>query len=667
MKVFHMQPPAAAAAAIYARNRDLFPAGSGGYSTHSQSSLSSGARSFGMLTDASSMSQLGVAALGVAGALAFAGSHSNLPTNPSGPASSGTALSVSNLNAAARRGHVSTPDTLTSALLAASSLHNNATQSRPSHKVFWWENALSASPYAHIPAGAANTGVWGGNVGINAALPTAAQAGTSDETDSNTASAAAGTGSSTIPPASTALAALVTTEGGAPVARLAQKVAPPSARLAAICRKVVLAPTYGGPPTCLFRLPISPSLSKRLCSGSAVSPYMVYACAEKVIGLLRLPLTGSPTQSIALIAHPGPISQVRATPDGRFVITAGGPDRCLNLWATNPAALDATLTLSGKGASPFLSLLEGGENGPVHTSIQEFFYSAQLRAQGLHVTQPRAITGYVPISEAPNIMRALGHFPSEQQVCEMSHEIFWDYHAASLAPPSTGKNALVASSGIRSSPNQEPSIDLNTFIALFVNHRPVKSFDKVQIEQAFATIIQYLNNAAAKEAEGQGSSTKLPLHGVSGDKIDVHTFVELMTNFGEKMSEAELKVLLATLVGTEAIPSMSAAYQTKLQSEDTAANSTTAAATSSAATGPKGFNLNSRSTGGSSSTAAQISSLKYRRRPRLHAEAVKVPVQTLLPTKLGVDEFTHDVLGLASAASLELAQASGYEGEVWRD
>ena len=42
-----------------------------------------------------------------------------------------------------------------------------------------------------------------------------------------------------------------------------------------------------------------------------------------MIGLIKLPLEGNPNHTMGLIAHPGKISDITATSDGKLLITSG--------------------------------------------------------------------------------------------------------------------------------------------------------------------------------------------------------------------------------------------------------------------------------------------------------------------------------------------------------
>ena len=52
-----------------------------------------------------------------------------------------------------------------------------------------------------------------------------------------------------------------------------------------------------------------------------------------------------------------------------------------------------------------------------------YFFYAQLRSEGESTTAPRRADGNVPLAEIPNLMRALGFYPSEREVEAMCSEV----------------------------------------------------------------------------------------------------------------------------------------------------------------------------------------------------------------------------------------------------
>ena len=49
--------------------------------------------------------------------------------------------------------------------------------------------------------------------------------------------------------------------------------------------------------------------------------------------------------------------------------------------------------------------------------MEELFYLVQLRSEGYDVMDPRQIDVHVPLGQVPTIMRALGYYPTQRQVC----------------------------------------------------------------------------------------------------------------------------------------------------------------------------------------------------------------------------------------------------------
>ena len=58
--------------------------------------------------------------------------------------------------------------------------------------------------------------------------------------------------------------------------------------------------------------------------GPAGARVAAYATHDKVVGLMQLPLDGNPAKVMGLIAHPGEVSDLAVSWDGKCVLTAGG-------------------------------------------------------------------------------------------------------------------------------------------------------------------------------------------------------------------------------------------------------------------------------------------------------------------------------------------------------
>ena len=79
----------------------------------------------------------------------------------------------------------------------------------------------------------------------------------------------------------------------------------------------------------------------------------------------------------------------------------------------------AKATVAG-GADAFVGLIEGGAEGEFYSDMKDYFYYSQLRAQGEMSTDTRSTDGRVPLEEIPNLMRALGYYPTERDIENMT-------------------------------------------------------------------------------------------------------------------------------------------------------------------------------------------------------------------------------------------------------
>ncbi|GFR90714.1 WD repeat-containing protein 66 [Elysia marginata] len=270
-----------------------------------------------------------------------------------------------------------------------------------------------------------------------------------------------------------------------------------------MCRKTVLGPTYGSPIRKMMVVPTQ--------GDETVNRFLAYITDDKV-GLHFLPATGNPHLAMALIAHPSGISNLACSFDGAYLFTAGGPDFAVHMWEINIGALEAQAKLGGEDLVPFYGLLEGGRDGELFAELEDLFYYAQLRHQGINSTETRQIGNRVPISEVPFIMRAMGFYPSEQEIEDMLNEIKYDEYV------NLG--------------HYQEDVDLGQFIKLYVNHRPAFGLSPEKLLWAFETL-------AVPAADGSRTIER-------GDLLDI-----LQKN-GEHMTEYELAEHLATLLGFNA-------------------------------------------------------------------------------------------------------------------
>lgn len=75
-----------------------------------------------------------------------------------------------------------------------------------------------------------------------------------------------------------------------------------------------------------------------------------------------------------------------------------------------------TNRLGGTGLRPFYSLIDGGKEGWLYQEMQDLFVYAQILEQGKTSMKERRIDDEVTVEQLPNLMRAVGFYPSNFEV-----------------------------------------------------------------------------------------------------------------------------------------------------------------------------------------------------------------------------------------------------------
>ena len=153
--------------------------------------------------------------------------------------------------------------------------------------------------------------------------------------------------------------------------------------------------------------------------------------------------------------------------DGRHLFSAGEGGE-VHQWTVHRDLLRANHAAGGAGLAPFLELLEGGEQGALYRDMEQFFYYAQLRDQGLRSKTKRRASDTIPLFLMPDVLRGLSFYPTEQEVDDLVNEVKFSRYAE------TGE--LVS------------GVDLATLVKLYINHRPVTGVGADSVEALWATL-----------------------------------------------------------------------------------------------------------------------------------------------------------------------------------
>ena len=184
--------------------------------------------------------------------------------------------------------------------------------------------------------------------------------------------------------------------------------------------------------------------------------------------------------------------------------------------------------MGGEGTAPFVQLIEGGAEGQTYQDINDFFYYSMIRSKKENTTKTRKLEGHVPVDQLPNLMRAMGYYPTQQEITNMMNEVRFSSYTVMGEP--------------------KLSVDLDTFIKLFVNHRPVYGIGKNNIEEAFRAILADQEDAAGGDALYPDPLVALLSSEGDGEEIAMR---ELESLFTKLVSEPDVKRALGGPITAE--------------------------------------------------------------------------------------------------------------------
>ncbi|XP_045445689.1 cilia- and flagella-associated protein 251-like [Melitaea cinxia] len=190
--------------------------------------------------------------------------------------------------------------------------------------------------------------------------------------------------------------------------------------------------------------------------------YLLFATKD-VIGLQKMPIDGNPWKHVALLGHPIQIIDMCFREDNGTLFTIGAKDSCMYQWAANYRSVETSTKRGGGDLDPYYCLIEEGRPGWLFREIRDLFYYIQILCQGTFSPAMRRVKDYIPIESLPDLMRALGYFPSEYEVENIIVEAKYKVY------------------------NRVPctEIDFEEFVKLYLNHRPAFGDNFKKIRNAF--------------------------------------------------------------------------------------------------------------------------------------------------------------------------------------
>ncbi|CAB3234740.1 unnamed protein product [Arctia plantaginis] len=233
--------------------------------------------------------------------------------------------------------------------------------------------------------------------------------------------------------------------------------------------------------------------------------YLVFVTKD-IIGLQKLPLDGNPWKHVGMLGHPVRILDMDFREDIGTLFTIGEKDTTMMQWTANYRSVEGSTKNGGGDLDPYYCLVEDSRPGWLFQEIRDLFYYIQILCQGTFSPAMRRVKDYIPIDSLPDLMRALGFFPSEYEVENLLVEAKYKVY--------------------RREPLKE--IDFDEFVKLYLNHRPVFGENFKRIRGAFRNFatIDKNNYSMSRDA-----------------------FIEMLTTTGERFSSELAWYLLSILSG----------------------------------------------------------------------------------------------------------------------
>ena len=79
-------------------------------------------------------------------------------------------------------------------------------------------------------------------------------------------------------------------------------------------------------------------------------------------------------------------------------------------------------------------MIEGGREGQTFQDMNDFFYYSMIRSKKENTTKTRKLGGQVPVDQLPNLMRAMGYYPTLQEIQNMQNEVRFSSYTESGQP-----------------------------------------------------------------------------------------------------------------------------------------------------------------------------------------------------------------------------------------
>ncbi|XXQ31697.1 Cilia- and flagella-associated protein 251 [Plasmodiophora brassicae] len=240
----------------------------------------------------------------------------------------------------------------------------------------------------------------------------------------------------------------------------------------------------------------------------ASGPVWAYHAQGHFLGLLDDPIDLH--RHTAICGHSSAIAAVAASPDGRLLLSADGLHHNVNVWNVNLARFRDTLARTTTRA-----LYTPEEAG----ILRDFFSHCMIGEQqpGQYGGDQATIGQVLSARHCVRVFRALGYYPSEDEIGHIKRELCWARNA----------DQEVLSKDI-SDDDLNFDIPMDAFVRMLMNHRP--PFDDVSADAIQAAVTMLTGSTE----EGEGAA-------------NLSALTSALAANGDRMTEAEFAACLNSI------------------------------------------------------------------------------------------------------------------------
>ncbi|XP_014240243.1 cilia- and flagella-associated protein 251-like [Cimex lectularius] len=241
------------------------------------------------------------------------------------------------------------------------------------------------------------------------------------------------------------------------------------------------------------------------------SEYLVFSAGNQM-GIIKFPLDGNPFKWIALHMGEGPKIDFAIDKDSTFVFSLSRSEKNVQMWRIMPGILDVLEMQGGSGISPYLKLL-----GPNHTTmlneLRDYFHYAQLLHEGEYNLQPRSSSNTISLCEVPDVLRAVGCFPTIFELDMLMHDSEFATEIKDKKP-------------------ELKELSIEDFIKILINYRDSSDVSEEELKAAFQTALELQTDK----------------HGAASGSLTREDFVNMLVEWGEPFTFCEAYNYLKTLL-----------------------------------------------------------------------------------------------------------------------